>query len=170
MDACQFYSGENDGLMTGHLHPAAAPPPLWFIHGTTSPSSGWSGELFSRWTVVPPGWIWKSFLRHSSCTRRLGYHFWYSWHLIDCHFACFCLVLLLWGWGLFKGGKFKCRYGYRACQSIFLSTNVSIKEQIKWLVCYSWFSSQSATYILFSCGFCFKFLPVCIWHPFHTWY
>lgn len=28
MDACQFYGGENDGLMTGYLHPAAAPPPL----------------------------------------------------------------------------------------------------------------------------------------------
>lgn len=26
MDACQFYGGENDGLMTGHLHTDAAHP------------------------------------------------------------------------------------------------------------------------------------------------
>lgn len=33
MDACQFYSGENDGLMAGHRHspPLSASPPASFV-------------------------------------------------------------------------------------------------------------------------------------------
>lgn len=47
MDACQFYGGENDGLMTGRLHPAAAPPPRCLtVGGAATPSSGGKGELF----------------------------------------------------------------------------------------------------------------------------
>lgn len=43
MDACQFYSGENDGLMTGRRLPsaeAAAPG------GATAPPGGGDGSSF----------------------------------------------------------------------------------------------------------------------------
>lgn len=48
MDACQFYSGENDGLMTGHLHSAAAPPPLSLVHTRHNISLQWGalGTVF----------------------------------------------------------------------------------------------------------------------------
>lgn len=57
MDACHFYSGENDGLMTGHLRSAAPrhPPPTpaspapsvreGIIGGAIAPSSGTIGGL-----------------------------------------------------------------------------------------------------------------------------
>lgn len=48
MDACQFYGGENDGLMTGHLHPAAAPPPIRLVHTWHNISLQWvkRGTIF----------------------------------------------------------------------------------------------------------------------------
>lgn len=44
MDACQFYGGENDGLMTGHLHSAAVSPPLNLVATRHNISLQWEKQ------------------------------------------------------------------------------------------------------------------------------
>lgn len=104
---------------------------VWFIHSTTSPSSGKSGELFSRWTVLSLGCIWKFV---SDCKCMLGYYFFIKFNLFN---------LLLWGWGLYKRGEqlaailAKCKgfYGYSACQKYLIhkpgSTSSTLRHRYK---------------------------------------